>query len=302
MLKLIAANIIRAIPDKASGRSMIDFETVREVKEVLLEVEERTIHLSFYYPLLSINEPLPAYINLHGGAFIMNNKDMDDPYCRYLANHARTVVVNVNYSKAPETPFPGALEECYQVIQWLRRNGSALGIDTRKIAVGGQSSGGNLAAALCLLLKKRREKQPLLQVLSVPMLDFVTPHADKPEPDPLRAKYPQAAGFLNACYVPTIEQASNPLASPVLAADVSGLAPALIVSGENDAFRPEIERYSDKLKRAKVQVRYELFKDCTHTFMNTGPEKEAAAAWNIIASELHRGFYPSSFFKTHRPS
>ncbi|WP_252312970.1 alpha/beta hydrolase [Sinobaca sp. H24] len=64
----------------------------------------------------------------------MNNKDMDDPYCRYLANHARTVVVNVNYSKAPETPFPGALEECYQVMQWLRRNGSALGIDTRKIA------------------------------------------------------------------------------------------------------------------------------------------------------------------------
>lgn len=296
MLKTIAATILRTLPDKEAGRSIVDLEAVRGVQDFLLETDGRLIHLTCYYPLTSINDSLPVYINLHGGAFIMNNKDIDDPYCRLTANQAGAVVVNVNYSKSPETPFPGALEECYQVIQWVRSNGRTLGINPDKIAVGGQSSGGNLAAAVCLLLKQRQEKQPVLQVLSAPMLDFITPHADKPEPDPLRAKYPQAAGFLNACYVPTIEKASNPLASPVLAADVREVAPALIIAGEYDAFRPEIERYSNKLQDAQIPVRYELFKDCTHTFMNIGPEKEAVAAWNIVAAELHRAFYPAASF------
>ncbi|GGN98169.1 alpha/beta hydrolase [Saccharibacillus kuerlensis] len=251
-----------------------------------VETSVKITDISLYYPLEATQEKFPVYINFHGGAFIMYEKEMDDPYCRYLANRTECVVVNVEYAKAPEYPFPKPLEQVYEVFQWIKQRAEDLNIDVEKMMVGGQSSGANLAAALCLYLEEKREKQPLLQVLSCPMLDFATPHADKPEPDKWRARYPQAANFLNMCYVPEKGQAEHPLASPVRAVVSDRLAPALILIAEYDAFRPEAEVYAGKLKAAGVNVQEEIFKDCKHAFTHTGSKEKAEEAWAMVACKI----------------
>ncbi|MCQ4086710.1 alpha/beta hydrolase [Saccharibacillus sp. JS10] len=288
MFTLMAARLLRLMPNQALKKPMLPFEPVKEKKDLQVETSVKTADLSFYYPLESNSTNLPVYINLHGGAFIMHDKEMDDLYCRYLANRANCVVVNVEYAKAPEYPFPQPIEQLYEVFQWIKNNAGHLNIDVEKIMIGGQSSGANLAAALCLYLEQKGEAQPLLQVLNGPMLDFVTPFSNKPEPDMLRARYPQVAHFLNLCYVPKKGQAENPLASPVYAEINDRLAPALILIAEYDAFRPEAERYAAKLKAAGVEVESTLFKDCKHSFAHLGPKHKAEEAWEKIASTLKR--------------
>ncbi|WP_421385039.1 alpha/beta hydrolase [Bacillus salacetis] len=254
--------------------------------DVLVETSVNPTPVSLYYPLGVKQKKLPVYINLHGGAFIMNEKEMDDPYCRFLANEAGCVVLNVDYAKAPEFPFPKPIEQVYDILQWVKGRADELNIDAGKIMVGGQSSGGNIAAALCLSLEEKEEDQPLLQVLSCPMLDFVTPHGDKPEPDKWRARYPQVAHFLNLCYVPLKDQAEHPLASPVRAEVSASLAPALILIAEFDAFRPEAECYAEKLKTAGVSVQDVLFEGCSHAFTHLGPRERAEEAWQLIAMKI----------------
>lgn len=267
---------------------MLDSEPVSEKKERRVETSVKPADLSFYYPSKpgSARTRLPVYLNLHGGAFIMHDKEMDDPYCRYLANRTGCVVANVDYAKAPEYPFPKPIEQMYEIWEWIKKNADDLNLDPERILIGGQSSGANLAAALCLFLEQKGEPQPLLQVLNGPMLDFATPYSNKPEPDMLRARYPQVAHFLNLCYVPGKGQAENPLASPVYATVSDRLAPALILIAEFDAFRPEAEVYAEKLKAAGAKVEANVFRDCKHSFAHLGPKEKAEEAWALIARRI----------------
>lgn len=286
MSKTIIAKFLRLFPDKAAKNPMVDHQPVENKEDIIVETSIGPTAISLYYPLEAEQKKHPLYINFHGGAFIMNDKDMDDPYCRFLANETGCVVLNIDYVKAPEYPFPNAIEQSYDVYQWMKAHAEELAIDSGKVMVGGQSSGGNIAAAFCLHLEEKSEKQPLLQVLSCPMLDFVTPYAEKPEPNKWRAQFPQAAHFLNICYVPEKEMARNPLASPVFADVDDKLAPALILIAEHDAFRPEAQKYAEKLKAAGVSVQDVLFKDCNHAFTHLGPKEKAQKAWQLIAQNI----------------
>lgn len=286
MPKIIIAKLLRLFPNKAEKNPMVDHQPVKAKKDVVVETSAGPAAVSFYYPLETEKEKHPVYINFHGGAFIMHDKEMDDPYCRYLANRTGCVVLNIDYVKAPEYPFPKAIEQSYDVFRWMKAHADELDIDPEKVMVGGQSSGGNIAAAFCLHLENKKEKQPLLQVLAYPMLDFVTSYARKPEPNRLRAKFPQAAHFLNLCYVPEKEMARDPLASPVYADVNDQLAPALLLIAEHDAFRPEAQQYGEKLKTAGVSVHNVLFKDCSHAFTHFGPKEKAMEAWQLIAQKI----------------
>lgn len=286
VLTLMAARCLRLLPNQAKRTPMLPSEPVQDKKEMQIETSVKTADISFYYPSNTESHSLPVYVNFHGGAFIMHDKEMDDPYCRYLANRTGCVIANVEYAKAPECPFPGPVEQVYEVFRWIKKNAGELNIDADKMMVGGQSSGANLAAALCLYLEQKEEQQPLLQMLSCPMLDFATPFSHKPEPNPWRARYPQAAHFLNLCYVPRKGQAEHPLASPVRAVVSDRLASAFIVIAEFDAFRPEAEHYAKKLREAGVSVEQKLFKDCKHAFTHLGPRQKAEEAWELIARKI----------------
>ncbi|GAA0599088.1 alpha/beta hydrolase [Virgibacillus siamensis] len=286
MFTAIIVRLLRLFPNQAKKTPMIPLELVRTKREVLVDTSVQPTYISFYYPLGVEQKKLPVYINFHGGAFIMNEKEMDDPYCRFLANQTGCVILNVDYAKAPEHSFPKPIEQGYEIIQWMKRNTDDLNINPEKVMLGGQSSGANIAAALCLYLEDKQDFQPLLQVLACPILDFVTPHADKPEPDKWRSRYPQVASLLNMCYIPEREQAEHPLASPVLADIGDCLAPALILIAEYDAFRPETEVYSEKLKAAGINVQAALFTGCSHAFTHFGPKAKAKEAWELIAKKI----------------
>ncbi|TVT27407.1 alpha/beta hydrolase [Salinicoccus cyprini] len=286
MYKVLFAKLLRSLPNKSAKNPTVDQPPLKVRKDFLIETSIEPTQVSLYYPLEARQEKYPVYINIHGGAFIMNDKEMDEPYCNYLANETGCAILNIEYVKAPEYPFPNAIQQSYEVLQWLKEEADDLEIDADKIMVGGQSSGGNIAAALCLHLESKQEKQPLLQYLSCPMLDFVTPHAEKPEPGIFRSQFPQAANFLNMSYVPEEEMARHPLASPVYADVTDTLAPALIIIAEHDAFRPEAEKYAEKLKAAGVEVQDEIFTDCKHAFTHLGPKEKAQEAWVLLARRI----------------
>lgn len=286
MFPTIIAKLLRLYSDQSKNTPMIPHQKVKMKKDVVVETSVGPTFISFYYPFAAKPKKLPVYINFHGGAFIMNDKELDDPYCRYLANQAECVVLNVEYGKAPEYPFPKAIEQGYEIIQWMKGRAEEWGIDAEKVMVGGQSSGANIAAALCLYLEEKGDEQPLLQVLSCPMLDFVTPHAEKPEPGKWRSLFPGVAHFIHMCYLPVKGQAGHLLASPVRAEVNGRLASALILIAESDAFRPEAECYAEKLKAAGVNVQEELFMGCSHAFTHLGPKEKAEDAWQMIAGKI----------------
>ncbi|WP_082233673.1 alpha/beta hydrolase [Halobacillus massiliensis] len=291
MLTSIAAKILRLLPNKAVLQPMVDHKEVEEVRDILIETSVKDTYITCYYPFNASNDKLPVYINFHGGAFIMHNKNMDDPYCRYIANQTGCAVINIDYAKAPEYPFPKPIKQSYEIYQWILNQADKLKIDPHKIIVGGHSSGASIANALTLTLKKHKKPLPLLQILTCPMLDFVTPHAEKPEDDPLRKKFPQAAHFINRCYIPEAGQAKNLLVSPVFTGNVEGLPRTVILYANCDAFSAEAEKYIEKLKQAQVDVHGVNFRKCTHAFTHLGPKEQAGIAWGIIIKEIQEIYH-----------
>lgn len=109
-----------------------------------------------FKPVNTSKQPLPVFVNLHGGGFILGSAEMDNHWCPVIADRAQCIVVNVEYQLAPEHPFPAALHECYDVLKWLYEHPDELQIDPKSIAIGGHSAGGNLATAACLLNIQKR--------------------------------------------------------------------------------------------------------------------------------------------------
>ncbi|KHE67039.1 alpha/beta hydrolase, partial [Halobacillus sp. BBL2006] len=149
MFTYAGAKLLRYFSNQSKKTPMLSMEPVSAKKDIMIETSVKQTMISCYYPLQADTKRFPVYMNLHGGAFIMNSKEMDDPYCRYLANQTGCVVINVDYAKAPEYSFPKPIEQSYEILHWIKENADELNIDPEKITVGGQSSGANIMAALC---------------------------------------------------------------------------------------------------------------------------------------------------------
>jgi acetyl esterase len=247
-----------------------------------------------YYPPTEQTERLPVFVNLHGGGFVLGFAEGDDIYCRLLANEARCVVVNVDYLLAPENPFPGALEECYRLMKWIRKNPDALKIDPHRMGIGGHSAGGNLAASVCLLANERKEFSIQCQIVDYAPLDLATPPTLKNLIGSATAVGEQADEFLelaekyNGWYLQKKGDGFNPLASPLFATDLVDLPPALIIAAENDVLLVEDEQYARRLLAAGVEVEYKLFTGCDHGFTHWGPREAARDAWMLMAAFLDK--------------
>ena len=193
-----------------------------------------------YRPAGQARGPVPVFVSFHGGGFVMGSADDDDVWCRRIADAVGCAVVSVDYRLAPEHKFPVALEECYDVVKWVCADAAVLGIDPGRLAVGGHSAGGNLAAGLCLLAKERREFSVVYQVLDYPPLDLTVDPYAVVTGDKLLT--PATRAFFTACYVNAPEDTRSPLLSPLLAADLSGLPAALVITAEHDPLRGDGER------------------------------------------------------------
>ncbi|GAJ97474.1 alpha/beta hydrolase [Geomicrobium sp. JCM 19055] len=145
-------------------------EEVNRVENLSFESEGYTIPVRVYQP--EGTTPQPVLLYFHGGGWVLGDLDSHDPVCRRIANASQSTVISVEYRLAPEYPFPAAVYDCYNAVHWVREQAEVLGIDKERVAVGGDSAGGNLAAVVTHLLKERSEPLPVYQLLIYPSVDF----------------------------------------------------------------------------------------------------------------------------------
>ena len=209
----------------------------------------------------------PALVYLHGGGFVLGTLDGADELCRAIAAGSGWTVVSLDYRLAPENPYPAALEDCLDAYAWLARTAPELGIDPGRIAIGGDSAGGNLAASLCLHRRDERSSLPVTQVLAYPAVDgtFTTPSWSEFADAPLLST--ADARWCWDHYVGPGHRADDHLAAPMRAESLRGLPPALILTAEVDPIRDDAEAYAARLRRDGVPVSLTRYAGVFHGFV-----------------------------------
>ncbi|WP_194909633.1 alpha/beta hydrolase [Catenulispora rubra] len=238
---------------------------VAEVWEELVPVEEPAgeITLRIYRDGPADAGARGALLHLHGGGWWSGGLGDVDRRCRVLAAGAGIVVVSVEYRLAPEHPFPTALHDVHAALRWAVENSERLGIGPDRIGVGGESAGANLAAALCLLLRDRREPAPRLQLLEIPALDLTWA---SPSVAAFGKGFLQTEQDLRWCVEQYLgdRDRTDPLASPLHAADLTGLPPAIITVAEYDPVADDGRRYADRLVEAGIPVSLTVYPGLVH--------------------------------------
>jgi acetyl esterase len=247
----VASSVLQGqLPDPETVRKQINQsclatkgtkDTVAKVEDQAVPAKGRRIPVRVYRP--KGDGPFPLLVFIHGGGFVAGNLETHDNACRYLCNRTPCCVVAVDYRLAPEHRFPAPVEDCYAATVWTEKNAPKLGGDAARLAVIGDSGGGNLAAAVCLIARDRKGPALRCQVLVNPALDF-TRWDKKDFPYRLFLEY----------YLKGAKDATNPYASPLKAESLKGLPPAFIITGEKDVLRDEGEEYVAKLRRAGVSA------------------------------------------------
>ncbi|CAG2141295.1 alpha/beta hydrolase [Cupriavidus numazuensis] len=255
-------------PEQA--RQSFDFSPLAGAPEAVAQIEEITIpgpagdiRVRIYTP--HGDGPFPALVYCHGGGWVVGDLDTVDVPCRLLATRASCVVVSVDYRLAPEHRFPAAAEDAYAAFQWLVSNARALHVDATRIAVGGDSAGGNLAAVVALMARDRAAPQPCFQVLLYPVTDGAldTPSYRENAEGYLLTR-DSMVWFWNH-YVGDADR-THPYASPLRAEHHRGLPPAFVVTAEFDPLRDEGEAYARRLAEAGTPVECKRYDGTIHGF------------------------------------
>jgi acetyl esterase len=230
----------------------------------------------------------PIVVHLHGGGWVVGDLESHDAVCRLLAARSGAAVLAVDYRLAPEHPYPAAVEDCERTVDWLVSNGPSLDVDPTRLAVLGDSSGGNLAAALALRARDRGGPSYAMQVLIYPVLDAATdsPSFDAPDGQGLDAS--EMRWYWSA-YAPDASTRKRPDCSPTRAANLAGLPPALVITAEYDVLRDEDESYAARLAEAGVPVAATRWLGMIHGFWRRPTVFDASvAAVDHVAAALSR--------------
>jgi len=262
---------------------------LEEVRDITLDGPYGGIPMRVYRDTQSTE--LPCYLYLHGGAWWVGALETVDGLCRYIAKNTKCLVVAISYRLAPEFKFPVQLEECYFVIKWCAEHAKELGIDSSKIAIGGRSAGGNLAAATCLLARDRGGPNLMFQTLEMPSTDArinSASHHEYGEGYLLnRDDKKQALEY----YLNSEEEKLNPLVSPLLAEDLTGLPPAYITTMECDPLRDEGEEYGKRLMEANIPCVMKRYEGLVHGYPAYEKEiPEIAEIKNALVKYINRYF------------
>ena len=211
-------------------------------------------------------DALPMLVLFHGGGFIAGSPDSHDGGARELCALARAIVVSVDYRLAPEHKFPAAAEDCHAALLWAAAHAAELGGDATRLAITGDSAGGNLAAAVALMNRDRGGPALALQALVYPTLD---PACDSPSAVANGEGYLLTTASMKwmwSLYVNGADDYANPYAAPIAAASLAGLPPALVITAEFDPLRDEGEAYGRALEAAGVPVTISRYDGMIHGF------------------------------------
>lgn len=238
---------------------------------------------------------IPVILFIHGAGWVFGDAVTHDLLVRRLAVGAEAAVVFPNYSRAPEARYPSAIEECYAVLQWISAEGAAYGLNTAKLAIAGDSAGGNLATAVALTAKERGGPQIQQQLLFYPVTDanFDT-ESYQVFAEGYHLRREGMMWFWNQ-YVPNLEDRNEITASPLRAVpeQLKGLPPTLVITADADVLRDEGEAYANKLREAGVRVTAARFQGTIHDFaiLNALAETSATRGAISLATDwLRQGF------------
>jgi acetyl esterase len=253
-----------------------------------------TVALRLYRPLgAAADAMLPVLVYFHGGGWVIGDRDTHDSLCRQLSNASGCAIVSVDYRLGPEHRFPAAVDDGVQATRWVREHAAALKLDASRLAVGGDSAGGNLAAVVCLALRESRQLLPAFQLLIYPATDMrmVAPsHRINGEGYLLTR---DTMNYFRAHYIPDAARWNDWRASPMLAPNLSGLPPALVLTAGFDPLRDEGRQYADALSTAGVRTQYVCFERMIHGFILMGRMiDEANTAVDLCGSVLRRALRP----------
>jgi acetyl esterase len=247
-----------------------------EIAEARLLIFDDAIAVRAYRPVL--DEVLPALVFFHGGGWTIGDLDTHDVVCRQLAIGARCAVFSIDYRLAPEHPFPAAIEDCFFATRFIHGNATSLKVDAARIAVGGDSAGGNLAAVVALMARDAGGPPLAYQLLIYPATDqrCEFPSHERNGEGYLLTK--EAIRFFRGGYLPNPKDRTDWRASPLLAANHANLPPAFVLTAGYDPLVDEGRAYAERLAQAGVEVTYREYSDMVHGFVLFGGVVDAANA------------------------
>jgi acetyl esterase/lipase len=263
--------------------------SVGEVRELQAEGPHGAIPLRLIRPRGAAEDaPLPVLVYYHGGGWVIGDLETHDTLCRELANGAGCAVVAVDYRLAPEQGFPAAVDDCLAATYWIARHAAALGLDAKRLAVGGDSAGGNLAAVMTLAARDAGDLAIAFQLLIYPATDMraIAPsHTSNGQGYLLTS---DSIAYFRGHYI-DVPQYEDWRASPLLHADLRGLPPALVLTAGFDPLRDEGAQYAQALTAAGNRASYVCFERQVHGFILMGKVlDEANTAVALCAAELGR--------------
>jgi len=252
------------------------------------------VRMAIYRPETQ-SGPLPVCLHMHGGGMVMGSPEIRHASSIAMAASYPCIIASVDYRLAPEWAFPAAVEDCYAGAAWVVAHAGELGVDPSRVAVGGDSSGGNLAAAVTLMAKERGGPAFVHQLLVYPNTDAAA------DTDSMRDVVDEhffnknAIAWYWSMYLASPGDGLNPLASPLRAPDLSGLPPATVITAELDPLRDESEQYGEALAKAGVAAEIIRYDGMIHGFFTmVGILDTAREAVATAADRLSRAFAPSA--------
>ena len=268
-------------------------EPVGSIRHILMPGSETEILARVYTP--EAEGPFPALVYFHGGGWVIANLDVYDASCRALCNAAQCVVVSVAYRQAPEHKFPAAVEDANAAVQWVMNNAAQLNCDATRVAVGGESAGGNLATVACLMARDRQGIMPIFQLLIYPVTNYGYNFLSYNENANAKPLSSDMMPWFWKHYLSNASDGENPYVSPLRFANLSGLPPALIITAQYDPLRDEGEAYGEQLRQAGVMTTISRYDDMVHEFFGlAGMVSKAKLAVDEAGQTLQDAFMKSA--------
>jgi acetyl esterase len=278
--------------DPAALRAQLKALPRLPVVDECAAVEDRTIPgpareipVRVYRPMKASGDPAPGFVYFHGGGWVICDLDSHDGACRRLATAIGAVVVSVDYRLAPEHPWPAASDDAYAATLWTAEHADELGVDASRLAVAGDSAGGNLAAVIAQMARDRGGPALAFQLLIYPVIDSTATRNDRP------SRTDNAKGYFLALehmewyrdqYLGSA-MGDEPYVSPHCADSLNGLPPACVVTAEMDLLRDEGEHYAEQLKAAGVPVTLHRADGMFHGFFNMDAALDGAKEAQRVA-------------------
>jgi acetyl esterase len=265
----LAPDEARRLYRERRGFTQPEPPAMAELRDLRTDAAHGSVPLRLYRPH-GLSGAAPALVYYHGGGWTIGDLDTHDVLCRQLGERAGCVVVAVDYRLGPEHRFPAAADDCLAATRWVQANAAALGVDAARLAIGGDSAGGNLAAVTAIALRDAGGVQPRLQLLIYPATDMraVAPsHTSNAQGYVLTA---DSIAYYRGHYVPERAQWGDWRCSPLLHPDLSRLPPAFVLTAGFDPLRDEGRQYADALSSAGVRTQYLCFERQIHGFITMG--------------------------------